>query len=566
MRKVPGALVLLVGMAGLTLTGCGGGGSSSYSPPPSATYTVGGTVSGLSAGQSITLLNNGGDALAVSGNGTFLFSTGAASGSTYDVTVQSPGLSCSAGNGSGTVGSSNVTSIAVACTPIPFTVGGTVSGLDGSESVTLQNNGADATIVSGDGGFTFSTSQIMGSTYDVTVQSHTPGITCAVTSGSGTVGTSDVTGVALSCVVGTESILHSFSGSPTDGSNVDAGVTMDSAGNLYGTTEGGGANAEGSVFKISAAGVESTLYSFGASTTDGFAPMAGLILDSAGNLYGTTFSGGANGYYGTVFKVSPSGTETIVHSFGVVTSGDAATPQAGVIMDGAGNLYGTGYTGGGVNNDGAVYEISAAGTESVLYSFPYGANGNANPAASLIMDSSGNLFGTSIFGGANNQGTVFKITAAASQSTLHSFGATAGDGANPEAPLIMDGDGNLYGTTDEGGAHNAGTVFEIDAAGTESILYSFGSSAADGLNPLAGLIMDGAGNLYGTTYNGGANGDGTVFKISAGGTESVLYSFGSNATDGVNPRAGLIIDSVGNLYGTTQMGGVSNYGTVFEIN
>lgn len=560
------ALALLIGVMVLAVAGCGGGSSPSSSNP---TYTVGGTVSGLNANESVTLLNNGGDAQTVSANGSFSFSTGLPSGSTYGVTLQSqtPGLSCSASNGTGTVGSSNVTSVVVSCAAIPFTVNGTVSGLGANENVTLLNNGGDALIVSGNGGFAFSTTQTVGSAYDVTVQSHTSGITCPVSKGGGTVGSSNVTNIIVSCAAGTESVLHSFSfgSGATDGADPQASLIIDSAGNLYGTTEGGGTYVEGTVFKIDAAGTESVLYSFGTNVNDGTAPVAGLIMDSAGNLYGTTFSGGANSYYGTVFKISATGTETILHSFGVITSGDGGTPKAGVIMDSAGNLYGTTWT-GGPNNDGAVFEISAAGTESVLYSFPYGTNGNANPAASLIMDQAGNLYGTTIWGGANNMGTVFEITASGAESTLYSFGISSTDASGPEAPLIMDSDGNFYGTTDGGGAYHGGTVFKISAGGTESVLYSFGSSAGDGVNPLAGLLMDGSGNLYGTTYAGGANGDGAVFKISPDGTESVLYSFGSSATDGLQPAAGLVVDRAGNLYGTTETGGATNQGTVFEIN
>jgi uncharacterized repeat protein (TIGR03803 family) len=287
MQKRLGAQALLVGVTLLTLPACGGGSSSSSSPPlpppSSTTYTLGGTVSGLSSGESVTLLNNGGDALSVSANGPFSFSTGLSSGSTYDVTVQSPGLSCSTSNENGMVSASNVTSVAVSCTPIPFTINGTISGLSANESVTLQNNAGDAAVVSGNGGFTFSTSKIMGGTYAVTVQSHTPGITCPVTNGSGTVGASNVTNVIVSCAIGSESVLHSFVGSPSDGSLLDAGLIMDNVGSLYGTTGGGGANAEGSVFKISAAGTESVLYSFGTSTTDGLSSQADLIMDSAGN-------------------------------------------------------------------------------------------------------------------------------------------------------------------------------------------------------------------------------------------------------------------------------------------
>ena len=546
------------------LAGCGGG-SPSHAPS-NTTYTLGGNASGLTSGESVTLLNNGGDALTLSANGSFSFSTGLTSGNTYDVTVQSqtPGLSCSAGNGSGTIGSSNVTSVVVSCALIPFSVSGTVSGLSTNESVTLQNNAGDTLIVSGNGAFTFATSQTTGATYDVTVQSHTPGITCPVNNGSGTIASSNVTSIVVSCAAGTESVLHSFGSSTTDGVLPDAGLVMDGAGNLYGTTEGGGASVQGTVFEIDAAGTESVLYSF-AGNTDGSSPQADLLRDSAGNLYGTTFSGGASSAYGTVFKISAAGTESIVHSFTAPVTGDGESPLAGLVMDNAGNLYGTTYV-GGAHNDGAVFKIDAAGTESVLYSFPIGTNGNANPSGSLIMDSSGNLYGTTVFGGANNGGTVFRISATGSESIVYSFGSSASDGWYPESRLIMDSDGNLYGTTTDGGASNGGTVFKIGTDGTEGVLHSFGSSAADGLNPRAGLVLGSDGNLYGTTYAGGANGDGTVFKISVGGTESVLYSFGSSASDGMNPVGGLAIDSVGNLYGTTSRGGVNNDGTVFKIN
>lgn len=546
------------------LAGCGGG-SPSHSPS-NTTYTLGGTASGLTSGESMTLLNNGGDALTLSANGSFSFSTGLTSGITYDVTVQSqtPGLSCSASNGSGTIGSSNVTSVVVSCALIPFSVGGTVSGLSTNESVTLRNNAGDTLIVSGNGAFTFATSQTTGATYDVTVQSHTPGIACPVNNGSGTIASSNVTSIVVSCAAGTESVLHSFGSGATDGVLPDAGLVMDGAGNLYGTTEGGGVSVQGTVFEIDAAGTESVLYSF-AGNTDGSSPQADLLRDSAGNLYGTTFSGGANSYYGTVFKISAAGTESIVHSFTALVTGDGGSPLAGLIMDNAGNLYGTTYV-GGTNNDGTVFKIDATGTESVLFSFPTGTNDNANPRASLIMDSSGNLYGTTVFGGANNGGTVFRISATGSESTVYSFGSSASDGWYPESQLTMDSDGNLYGTTTDGGASNSGTVFKIGTDGTERVLYSFGSSAADGLNPGAGLVFGSDGDLYGTTYAGGANGDGTVFKISVGGTESVLYSFGSSASDGMNPVGGLAIDSVGNLYGTTTRGGVNNDGTVFKIN
>ena len=448
--------------------------------------------------------------------------------------------------------------------PTTFTLGGTLVGLASGQSVSLQDNGADTLQLSANGPFSFPMSLNSGSGYAVTVQSHTPGVACSVANGSGTVGASNVTGISVSCTAGTESVLYSFGASATDAEEPRAGVIMDSAGSLYGTTDRGGANSMGAVFKIGGSGTETVLYSFGASATDGITPDAGLIMDSAGSLYGTTYQGGGNGSdAGTAFKINPSGSETILHSFGL--SGDAANPRAGLIMDSAGVLYGTTDAGGAHGSDGAVFKV-ASSTETVLYSFGASANDGQQPEASLTMDSAGDLYGTTQSGGSNGRGTVFKI-ASGTETVLYSFGATAADGVQPEAGLIMDSAGNLYGTTAGGGANGHGTVFKIGPSGTETIVYSFGASATDGQAPFAGLIMDSGGNLYGTTDGGGAHSNsGTVFKISASGVETVLYSFGTTATDGQFPTAGLIVDSAGNLYGTTYAGGANGWGTVFVIN
>ena len=355
-------------------------------------------------------------------------------------------------------------------------------------------------------------------------------------------------------------VLYSFA-TGSDGQNPAAGLIMDGSGNLYGTTYNGGTNGVGTVFKITPTGTESVLYSFGTGL-DGQAPYAGLIMDVSGNLYGTTPSGGTNGV-GTVFKINPAGTESVLYSFG--TGSDGQNPNAGLIMDLSGNLYGTTYNGGtnGTTSYGTVFKITAAGAESVLHSFGTGSDGMA-PAAGLFMDGSGNLYGTTVNGGTHGYGTVFTITAAGSESVLYSFGTASGDGQYPHAGLIMDGSGNLYGTTPSGGTIGVGTVFKITPTGTESLLHSFGTGS-DGQAPSAGLIMDLSGNLYGTTSVGGTNGFGTVFKISAAGTESVLYSF-ATGLDGRNPVAGLIMDVSGNLYGTTELGGTNGVGTVFKIN
>lgn len=458
---------------------------------------------------------------------------------------------CGGGSGSGSSG------------PTTYTLGGTLSGLAAGQSVSLQDNGGDTLQLNANGPFSFPMSLATGSAYTVTVQSHTPGIACPVSNGSGTVGSSNVTGIGVSCAAGAETVLYSFGANATDGEEPYAGVIKDGAGNVYGTTYRGGANGYGTVFKIAVSGSESVLYSFGATATDGQYPYAAPIIDTSGNLYGTTEQSGANSNgTGTVFKLNPSGTETILYSFGVAP--DAEQPHAGLIMDTAGNLFGTTESGGQHSGDGTVFKI-ASGTETVLYSFGASATDGQQPEANLIMDNAGNFYGTTMSGGANNRGTVFKI-ASGTETVLYSFGASATDGQQPEADLIMDSGGNLYGTTAGGGANGHGTVFKISASGTETILYSFGSGATDGQGPSAGLIMDSAGNLYGTTEGGGASGDGTVFKISASGTESVLYSFGASATDGRYPTAGLIVDNAGNLYGTTYAGGANSWGTVFVIN
>jgi uncharacterized repeat protein (TIGR03803 family) len=336
-----------------------------------------------------------------------------------------------------------------------------------------------------------------------------------------------------------------------------AGVIRDSAGNLYGTTYGGGAYNAGTVFVLSPTGVETVLYTFQGGTDAGW-PYGGVIRDSAGNLYGTTVAGGAYGR-GTVFMLSPTGVETVLYSF--QGSWDGVQPQAGVIRDSAGNLYGTTSYGGAYSSRGTVFMLSTTGVKTVLHSFQPGGDG-FKPCAGVIRDSAGNLYGTTTGGGHEN-GTVFKLSPTGSEKVLHKFkGGT--DGANPAfSGVIRDSAGNLYGTTSVGGATNTGTVFVLSPTGLETVLYSF-QGGTDGANPQAGVIRDSAGNLYGTTMSGGAYGNGTVFQVSPTGVETVLYSF-QGGTDGANPQAGVIRDSAGNLYGTTYVGGANNAGTVFVL-
>ncbi len=352
-----------------------------------------------------------------------------------------------------------------------------------------------------------------------------------------------------------ETLVYSFGPSP-DGASPGAPLIIDSNGNLYGTTQDGGADRFGTVFKITAGDIESVLHSFPANASDGAVPEAGLVMDSGGNLYGTTMSGGAH-QVGTVFKVTSNGTETVLYSF---TGGaDGGIPYGGLVLDSNGNLYGTTHSGGAYYG-GTVFELTSTGSETVLHSFGNGHDGQY-PYAGLVRDSNGNLYGTTMNGGTAGFGTVFEINSGGSEIVLYNFAGTAGnDGAYPYAPLVRDSAGNLYGTT-VGGTGGPSIAFEITASGREKILYVFPSTD----QAAGGLVMDANGNLYGTTRYGGTHKVGEVYEITASGTVPTLYSFVKSQRDGYNPLAGLVLDSHGNLYGTTFRGGRHSNGTVFKL-
>jgi uncharacterized repeat protein (TIGR03803 family) len=371
-----------------------------------------------------------------------------------------------------------------------------------------------------------------------------------------------------------ENVLWSFGSLEphSDGCQPMAAPTEDSTGNLYGTTAIGGNDLAGTIFKLTPPGAESVLWSFG-ETTDGIGPIGPMIADSAGDLLGTTFEGGLYDG-GTAFELAADGTESILWNFSNGKNGlrgDGRNPAAGLIEDADGNLYGTTEFGGPYYADqaksgGTIFKLTPSGAESILWSFGKGSDGRY-PVAGLIADVSGNLYGTTSSGGAHGAGTVFELTAAGTESVLWSFGG-AGDGSTPAASLLMGASGSLYGTAESGGSFSDGIVFKLTprvAKGTwsESILWNFGNGT-DGAIPQAGLIVDNSGNLYGTTDSGGAYKLGTAFKLAASGKESVLWSFG-NGVDGARPKAGLIMDSSGNLFGTASAGGTGACGVVFEI-
>jgi uncharacterized repeat protein (TIGR03803 family) len=387
----------------------------------------------------------------------------------------------------------------------------------------------------------------------------------------------------------TESALYSFcvQNNCTDGENPYAGTIFDQKGNLYGTTYTGGAYNEcsgnehcGVVFKLSPKGKETVLYTFCAQTncTDGENPYAGLVFDRKGNLYGTTVNGGAHGV-GVVFKLTQEGKETVLHNFCARDNcPDGYDSFAGLVLDQEGNLYGTAQHGGPYGG-GVVFKLTPEGKETVLHSFcqqGYPCPDGAAPQAGLVFDQKGNLYGTTLYGGVYGGGTVFKLTPQGKQTVLYSFCAqnNCPDGESPSAALIFDQKGNLYGTTDGGGAHRGGTVFKLTPKGKETVLYSFcaygGKNCTDGVVPRAGLVFDQKGNLYGTTFEGGNTngtcsfGCGVVFKLTPKGKETVLHNFctqgGYSCTDGAYPLARVVFDRKGSLYGTTMGGGgAKNY-------
>ncbi len=296
--------------------------------------------------------------------------------------------------------------------------------------------------------------------------------------------------------------------------------------------------------------------------TDGAYPVAGLARDANGNLYGTTVYGGPSSH-GTVFKVDTNGTESVLYSF--TGSPDGAYPYAGLVRDATGNLYGTTYY-GGTSGYGTVFQVDTSGTESVLYSFTGGTTDGCYPYGGLLQDKAGNLYGTTDGCGASGQGTVFNLSMAGKETLLHNFAGGSSDGAYPFwTRLLMDAEDDLYGVTQEGGTSNDGVVYKLGNNGTFTLLYSFAGGKTAGCYPYGTPAMDSAGNIYGTAEACGASGDGIVWKVSKVGKEALLHSFARGSSDGEAPLAGVILDAKGNLYGDTWAGGTSGLGTVYEL-
>jgi uncharacterized repeat protein (TIGR03803 family) len=330
---------------------------------------------------------------------------------------------------------------------------------------------------------------------------------------------------------------------------------------------------------FSLAQTETVLYTF-TGGSDGGNPYAGPILDSDGNLYGTTLYGGTNGY-GAVFELSPAHngqwTEKVLHSFNL-NGHDGIRPYSSLVMDSAGNLYGTTYL-GGTYGLGTVFELklgSGGWTKKVLHSFNSNGTDGFNPYGNLVLDAQGNLYGTTYVGGTGSVGTVFELLpnpdGSWQETVILSFDYT--DGGEPYGGVVFDSAGHLYGTTQYGGAFTHGTVFELERQhnGTwkETVLHSFDPDNGDGFNPMAGLVISKSDHLYGTTLYGGDSDWGTVFelqRVKGQWQETVIHSFSEN-NDGISPYGPLALDSKGRLYGTTFgsiVGGVGGAGIVFQL-
>jgi uncharacterized repeat protein (TIGR03803 family) len=370
-------------------------------------------------------------------------------------------------------------------------------------------------------------------------------------------------------------VLHTFEDGRDGADPVDALLLVN--GSAYGTTYSGGIrkyamydkhavyNPSGTIFKIAASGKYSVLYRFAAHVPLGQRayPDGALVNDPAGNFYGTTSEGGPT-YKGTVYELSARGRATTLYTF--KGGSDGEYPYAGLFRDARGNLYGTTEAGGGGCNGagcGTVFKIDAARRESVVYAFTGSADGCV-PYGGVVRDRQGNLYGTTTECGSPDCamgylcGIAFKIDPQGQETILYRFTNAAG-GQGPDDSLLQGSDGDFYGTTDTGGTAYRGVVFKIDKHGNETVLYNF-TGGSDGAGPFGGLIQDAAGHLYGTTEFGGGyscsdgNGCGTVFELDTTGKETVLYRF-TGKRDGMDPLAGLTMDSAGYLYGTTELGG-----------
>ncbi len=381
---------------------------------------------------------------------------------------------------------------------------------------------------------------------------------------------------AISLSAQTVTTLATFNS--TNGANPSNAVVQGLDGNFYGTAPSGGTNSGGVIYKVTPSGASSTVYQFcsKANCADGKGPQGSLVLANDGNFYGTTTQGGAN-QEGTVFKLTSAGKITTLYNFCSVSPNcaDGSLPLAGLIQGTDGNLYGVTETGGSAGF-GTIFEITRAGKLTTLFSFCSSENCGTFPYTTLVQTNNGNLYGLTPTGGTGDWGVAFEITPKGKESTVNTFGS---DGLIPHSGLIQAVNGLLYGTTEIGGVGGDGTIFSMTPSGTVTTLYNFCSQAncTDGENPNGGPIQATDGNLYGSAGAGGddmtdcGTGCGTLYKVTAAGAFTRLYSFcsQSNCADGSGPSGNLLQATDGIFYGTTGFGGNNacnnGCGTVFSL-
>jgi uncharacterized repeat protein (TIGR03803 family) len=358
-------------------------------------------------------------------------------------------------------------------------------------------------------------------------------------------------------------ILYSFAG--PDGSQPNGDLVTDSAGNIYGVTGSGGGSSEGVAYQITPGGTQTLLHAFN-SVPDGNNPNGGLVMDTAGNLYGVTTHGGTS-EWGTIFKITPDDHESVLYN--IASRSDGGFPNGSLVVDKDGNLFGTTQN-GGTKDQGTVFKVAPDGTHTILYSFQGGTTDGGQPVAGLISFDKKTFYGTATAGGAHGHGVVFKITDKGKETVLYSFGVGTADGWSPRAGLIKDASGLMYGTLSAGAAHGFGGVYTITPDGVESLLISFTGGTA-GQTPVGELAFQKGGLLIGAMTNGGnltgncgSTGCGVIYTVSSTGTYTVAYTFAGGTKDGAHPNGGIFKDAH-HTYGVTLNGGTKNDGTVFAL-
>ncbi len=359
----------------------------------------------------------------------------------------------------------------------------------------------------------------------------------------------------------TVSTIYNFSGNGISGANPwYVTLVQGTNGNLYGTTYNGGAFSSGTVFNVTTSGSQKLIHSFTGTSADGAYPTGGLTLGTDGNFYGTTQQGGTQSQ-GTVFKITPTGTITILHNFNAFV--DGAFPWFPPILASDGNFYGT-TSGGGINGNGIVYKMTTSGTLTKVYQFDV--THGFSPIAPPTQGTDGYLYIPIAEGGTSYCGTILKMSTSGVINNTYDFPCGSG-GSFPIGPLIQASNGNFYSTTQDGGTNNEGVIYQVTPSLAVTVLHSFGATYGDGTYPSAGLLLATDGNYYGSTSDGGANGDGTLFNTSTSGTYTSLYSFNNttNLTQ-MDPLAPPVQGTNGILYGVTEFGGPTNNGTVYSLN